>query len=230
MTHTPRSDSNAAVDASCERLDAGLRRFVAAHVPQGEVDDLVQDVLLRWFAREPGNTVENPEAWLITTARNRITDFMRARGRSQDGLTGDRPADGGARLDLSQGPTPQIAPELTPRLAVESPPAGALSDLVRCLDQMLDELDQTDRALLRNVDLEGRSQADLAKELGLSLSGARTRVQRARARLRARFDACCEFEVDARGNVLSYRQRGANCGEGCPPSAQGQSAADTASS
>jgi RNA polymerase sigma-70 factor (ECF subfamily) len=66
------------------------------------------------------------------------------------------------------------------------------------------------------VDLEGRAQPDVARELGLSESGARSRVQRARARLRERLEACCRFAFDARGNLTDATRRpGRICG--CDP-------------
>jgi RNA polymerase sigma-70 factor (ECF subfamily) len=44
---------------------------------------------------------------------------------------------------------------------------------------------------LRAADLEGRSQLDLARSLGLSHSAVKSRVQRARAMLRENLIACC---------------------------------------
>lgn len=72
---------------------------------------------------------------------------------------------------------------------------------------MLAALSPAERALLRRVDAEDGSQAQLAAELGLSASGLRARVQRARARLRAEFDACCHLERDASGAVVAWRER-----------------------
>ena len=66
------------------------------------------------------------------------------------------------------------------------------------------------------MDLEGRTQRELAEARGLSLSGAKSRVQRARERLRERLEACCTFAFDARGQILSARRRAdGQCAEGC---------------
>ncbi len=62
---------------------------------------------------------------------------------------------------------------------------------------------------LRAVDLEGRCQADVARELGVPLSTLRTRVQRARAELRALVLRCCAIELDVRGRVLACEPRDA---------------------
>jgi RNA polymerase sigma-70 factor (ECF subfamily) len=60
---------------------------------------------------------------------------------------------------------------------------------------------------LRLVDLEGKTQRELAEVQGLSLSGAKSRVQRARVRLRERLEACCTFAFDAHGGIVAYEPR-----------------------
>ena len=46
------------------------------------------------------------------------------------------------------------------------------------------------------------------QELGLSLSGAKSRIQRARAMLRKSLLDYCEVEFDRRGNAVNYRAHG----------------------
>lgn len=161
---------------------AGLRAYVATRVPAQEVDDVVQDVLLRWVQRAGALESDELEPWLIATARNRAVDVLRARGA-----------------------TPVAAEDDLARVTDEPVAQGALADLVCCLGSMLDALTPAERDLLRRVDAEGASQAEHAADLGLSPSGLRARVQRARARLRAAFDACCDFERDALGAVVDWR-------------------------
>ncbi len=47
------------------------------------------------------------------------------------------------------------------------------------------------------------SQQKVADELGLSLSGAKSRIQRGRAQLREHFTNCCDVEV-GRGGVTDF--------------------------
>lgn len=69
-----------------------------------------------------------------------------------------------------------------------------------------------DAAILRAVELEGRAQVDVAREFGLAPSSARSRVQRARSRLRKHLEACCSFAFDARGNLTDAQRRpGSDC-------------------
>jgi RNA polymerase sigma-70 factor (ECF subfamily) len=60
--------------------------------------------------------------------------------------------------------------------------------------------------------LEGRSQAAAAECLGLSVPGAKSRVQRGRARLQAMLLRCCQIETDRRGRVVAFETRD---GQGC---------------
>ena len=68
---------------------------------------------------------------------------------------------------------------------------------------------RTARAL-RLVDSEGPGQKGLAARLGLSITGAKSRVQRARRRLKEVLPDCCDIERDRRGNAIGYTPR-VNC-------------------
>jgi RNA polymerase sigma-70 factor (ECF subfamily) len=57
---------------------------------------------------------------------------------------------------------------------------------------------------MKLVDFGGLSQQELADRVGISLSGAKSRVQRARQMLREMVLDCCRVERDGRGNVTDY--------------------------
>jgi RNA polymerase sigma-70 factor, ECF subfamily len=57
------------------------------------------------------------------------------------------------------------------------------------------------------TELNGLTQPALAARLGISLSGAKSRVQRGRAQLRQMLDECCTFEFDRRGKVIDCEPR-----------------------
>ncbi len=63
------------------------------------------------------------------------------------------------------------------------------------------------KAALYPTENEDMTQKDLAGGLGISVSGARSRVQRARTRLGALLLDCCLFELDRRGIVINYYDR-----------------------
>ena len=66
---------------------------------------------------------------------------------------------------------------------------------------MIRQLPEKYRQAVQWSDLDGLPQQEVADRLGLSLSGAKSRIQRGRALLKDVLDQCCSFEFDRRGNV-----------------------------
>ena len=178
-----RSHEASTVEAAWRASSARLRGFFARHAGEGEADDLVQETFLRVYRHlDSLEEADRLAPWIGRIARNVLADHERARREA----TTD-----GSELEPA-------APERDPDL--ERTVAG-------WLEGHFCELDPADATLLRRVDLEGASQTTLAAELGLSPSGLKSRVQRARARLRERLEACCRFDFDARGAIRDYERR-----------------------
>jgi RNA polymerase sigma-70 factor (ECF subfamily) len=148
------------------RHHAELQRFVGRRVfDRHEAEDIVQEALAR--AHEAQHQLQSAErlpAWLARIASNLIVDRHRTR----------RPTE-----------------ELHDNLAAPEPEDDPVARLAPCLPGMVDQLPPTYRDALRWSELEGLPQREVAQRLGLSWSGARSRVQRARALLRAQIEACC---------------------------------------
>jgi RNA polymerase sigma-70 factor (ECF subfamily) len=164
-----------------------LRRFIRRRVgSEADADDALQDVFARIHSGL--GRLRDPaklEAWLFQVARRAIVDQARSR-RRPDG-----------------GPRPRPAPA-----AAGDVPAEVAS----WLRPMMDLLAEEDREALRLADLEGVPQKELAARLGLSPTGARSRVQRARRRLKQAVLDCCRVELDRRGNPVDYTPRRPPCG------------------
>lgn len=167
-----------------------LRDFVARRVPSGvDPEDVVQDVLTRMVEHASDVPPGKLQAWALRTARNAIVDLLRRR----------RPA----ALEEASVAAPEQQ-DLDP------------VDLARCLQPLLDLLEDDDRWVLQQVDAEGRSQTDLARELGVAPSTVKSRVQRARQRLRVIIERCCDLELDSRGTPIDARRRErGSCGGDC---------------
>ena len=67
----------------------------------------------------------------------------------------------------------------------------------------------------------GMAQNRLAGELGLSFSGAKSRVQRARKMLKDMLLECCHLEFDRRGSIIGYESVEPECAA-CNKEAPGQ--------
>ena len=72
---------------------------------------------------------------------------------------------------------------------------------------MAGQLEEMYRRPLIMADFEGHTQPEVADELGLSLSGAKSRVQRARRKLGALLKECCEIEFSPEGRAQAFRRR-----------------------
>lgn len=169
-----------------------LRAFLARRVPAGvEADDLLQDVFLR-VVKHLGSlrSAERPEAWLFQIARNALRDSLRARQR-QDGRTDPLEIDPPANVDTAA--VPESEEELAP-----------------CLTPMIKRLPEPYRTAIELTSIHNLTQAEAARQAGISLSGMKSRVQRGREQLRQMLVRCCEIDVDVRGGVSDFHQRSAD--------------------
>ena len=165
-----------------------LHRFVRRRVRDpAAAQDLLQEIFIKIHLRLA--TLARPErlaAWVYQLARHTLLDYFRQR----------RPAAG-------------LAADFEPLPAELTEPASL--DFTYCLRPFLRQLPAEYREALELTELGNLSQKDYAARLGISYSGAKSRVQRARRQLHALFAACCQLEADVYGNILAARPRVA-CG------------------
>ena len=196
---SPRADPAMEHDHVEPDLVRSLGAYVRGRMPtSADADDLVQTVLLRLVESREEPVRASVHAWLRTVARHAIADFYRRRSRE----VGDVNEEELDEEELSG--TERDGTELDDAVHVpDGASAGALGDdapeITRCLAPLLARLDPDDRTILERVDLNGESQAEIARELDVSLSTVKSRTQRARSRLEAALVARCEFERDGRG-------------------------------
>ena len=72
---------------------------------------------------------------------------------------------------------------------------------------MVRQLPDDYRQAIELTELAGMTQIAAAAQVGLSVPGMKSRVQRGRARLRAMLLRCCEIETDRHGHVLHFTTR-----------------------
>lgn len=77
----------------------------------------------------------------------------------------------------------------------------------RCLLEKLAELPAKYRQALELSEVQGLSQLDLAKQLNISYSGAKSRVQRARQMLKDKMETEYHVKLDNYGNVIRCENR-----------------------
>ena len=167
-----------------------LRLFILRRVrSEHDAEDIQQDVF--WKIHNNIHTLKQGdklEPWIYQITRNTIIDYYRHQGK--------------APSDISE--TPEQAAE--PVAAGDTP-----EEVVACLKPMIDNLPEKYRQAILLIEYEGLTQKEMSQKLELSLSGAKSRVQRAREKLKATLLACCHFEFDRLGNILEYQPKEQTC-------------------
>lgn len=166
-----------------EKHEAELRRFLRHRTgDDAAAEDLLQEVFLRALRQKNGLCgIDNPRAWLFHAARNLLIDRLR--------LTKDQ-----VELPDDLAAAPDDMP----------PPVDGLT---QCLPRVLSELSPADREVILLCDIGGMTQQDYAQRIGLSLPAAKSRVQRARTRLKARMSEVCQVSYDEAGQVAGFVPR-----------------------
>ena len=75
-----------------------------------------------------------------------------------------------------------------------------------CVKPFLEQLPEKYREALVLTEFKGYSQKQMSDMLQISVSGAKSRVQRGRLKLRELLQACCHFELDRYGNILDIAE------------------------
>ena len=145
-------------------------------------DDLLQELFLKALRQgERFCELHNTRAWLFEVARNLLADHLRVAHHMV---------------------------ELPEDLVAQAEDVDTVDALIGCLPRVLSELSADDREAITLCDLQGLPQAEFARLKGLSLSAAKSRVQRARVRLHAQMSLACQVKVDAGGLVSDFVPRG----------------------
>lgn len=176
------------VDDVWRRFGAEIRSFVRRRVSDPHrADDLVADILLR-VHRNLGalDDQDRLAAWLFRIARNAIIDEYR------------RAADSLEVLDASPGE------RLVDGVGGLTDAETVQRELANCLRPLLDDLSPEYRRALELTDLEGVTQAVAAQREGITVSGMKSRVQRARKQLAGLLSRCCAMTLDTRGMPVDY--------------------------
>jgi RNA polymerase sigma-70 factor, ECF subfamily len=169
-------------------LGERVRRFVAARVNDAHAaEDVAQDVMLKVQTQLDALPPDDKlPAWVFRIARNAVIDHYRSRG--------------------VRGHAPLGENDVATADDDDDTMAGAAREMTACLTRMVELLPEPYRDAIKLADFEGLSQQELADRAGVSLSGAKSRVQRGRAMLREMIQDCCRVERDGRGNVMDFER------------------------
>ena len=173
-----------------EEFSKPLKGFIKRRVKNDQdADDILQNVFYK-IHNSIGSLkdAEKIHAWVYRIARNAVADFYRTHKYEEDTIV------------LSEDIIIQPEDELT-----------ANDEIAQCLKAMINYLPEKHKQAIVLTEFLNLTQKELAERMGLSVSGAKSRVQRARVKLKEMLLGCCHLEFDCMGNIIDYKHKCENC-------------------
>ncbi len=143
-------------------------------------EDIVQDVFIKVHTKSNQiKEIDKVSGWIYQITRNAVADHFRSNSKTIEPINVDWESD-----------------------------YQELNDCVaRCLNVLIKTLPDKYRIPLELTELENLSQHELAERLGISYSGARSRIQRARKMLKEKINELYLIKTDTYGNVIVCENR-----------------------
>ncbi|UGU14608.1 sigma-70 family RNA polymerase sigma factor [Sinomicrobium kalidii] len=160
------------------RFSEEVTRYIRYRINDPETArDLLQEVFVRVHTNLHRVKHEGRvKSWVFTIARNVITDHYR------------------------KGNTPVLLPE-EDTIADRETEQQELTEK-DCLLPLIHNLPEKYRKAMLLSEIEGRKQAEVARILEISLSGAKSRIQRGRRLLQHGYMDCCDYKLNEDGYLV----------------------------
>ena len=177
-----------------------IHRYLTRMVGPAEAEDLAQEVMVKVSRSLPDFRGQSKlSTWIYRIATNTALDHLRSPAH--------RELKHHTIAHAPSAPTPALEVEV----ADKRPSVERLlirREMHQCIRDFIAGLPPEQRTVLVLSELEEMKNAEIAEILGLTLDTVKIRLHRARARLKAEFEANCNFYHDER-NVLSCDLKGA---------------------
>ena len=164
-----------------------LLLFIKQRTNNDIADDILQEVFIKIYTQINSLKDEKKlESWLFQITRNTIIDYYRSKV-----ITKDLP-------DWLEEKSTKIEAEIHKELA-------------SCLEPMIKILPDKYKKAIQLSEIEGKTQKDVAKIESISLSGAKSRIQRGRKLLKDVLSQCCQIELNHNNQLISYENKDNKC-------------------
>ncbi|QQK76287.1 RNA polymerase sigma factor SigZ [Salicibibacter cibarius] len=176
-----------------------LHRFIVSRVSnQKDTEDILQEVFIKVHNHLPDLQEKGKlRSWLYQITRNTIIDFYRKKSNGVEFPDAEMESKVINKNDMTDEEN--------------------INEVVSVwLTRFIDQLPEKYRTALYVTEFENMTQKELADQLGISMSGAKSRVQRARKKLKNQLLECCYLNFDRFGNILDYKiNHGNSICDGC---------------
>ncbi|HJV79114.1 MAG TPA: RNA polymerase sigma factor SigZ [Paludibacter sp.] len=154
---------------------------------QADADDIMQEVFVKIICNiDKVNKAENLRQYLYGIVRNTINDYFK------DQLYKNSDAE-------------------IPEMALEEETQSLNAVIADSLKPFINQLPEKYKEALLITEFQDISQKELAERLNISYSGAKSRVQRGKEKLKAQLLDCCAFQSDVYGNIIEMKNKNCNC-------------------
>jgi len=173
-----------------------LKGFIQSRTSNNiDAEDILQDVFTRiHINRQKLSTLQSVSGWVFRITRNALADYYRSHATSFNAMQ---------KLSSNVKGDNEVASNLA---------ASALEDvslpdekLVQCMKPFAEHLPEPYREAIELTELGGLSQRQAALQLGISVSGMKSRIQRGRDKLKSMLLDCCSIELDRRKKVIDVK-------------------------
>ena len=158
-----------------------LKRFIHSRVNDHDVvDDMLQNVFIKIHLNiHKIKKQESIKSWVFTITNRVIIDYYKSQSK-------------------------KIANIIT---TLESNDENSSEhSAADCLLTLINNLPPSYKEALMLSEIKGLKQAEIAKILNISLSGAKSRIQRGRSLLKQGFIDCCNYKLNKEGYLVGDRK------------------------
>lgn len=170
-----------------KEYNINLLRFIKNRVNEKDAEDILQEVYIKMHLRMGIlKEASKIESWMYQITRNTIFDYYRKR----KGIS-ELPEN----FDLEE----------------KSEDNQANAELAACLKPMINELPEKYKNAIQLSEIDGKTQKEVAELENISLSGAKSRVQRGRLLIKNMIEECCKVTTDKYNTPIEYHPKNCNC-------------------
>ncbi len=153
-----------------------------------DTDDILQDVFIKIIRNiDKVNRAENMRNYLYGIVRNAINDYFRNRKQL---------------VEIN---------EIEEKITEEESESLNATIAECCIKPFINKLPQNYKQALLITEFQNISQKELAEQLNISYSGAKSRVQRGKEKLKELILNCCTYQNDKYGNLIEPDDKNCDC-------------------
>jgi RNA polymerase sigma-70 factor, ECF subfamily len=186
------------INAAYKEFNKILYHYILRRVNSKEdAKDILQNVFIKIYQKASSLSDEQKmKSWVYRITQHAIIDYYRTR---------------------TDTPYAELPEQLSESIAAQ-PDTDNFYGLDQCIRPFIEQLPQEYREIVRESELNGIKQKDLAEKYNMPYVSLRSRVQRGREKLKNMLIQCCSLELDSKGNLLEINRQ-KPCGMGNSPSA-----------